>query len=292
MGSRYGGLKQLDSFGPSGETIIDYSLYDAIRTGFGKVVFIIRDHFKKDFRDAFENKLKGRIETRYVAQELDMLPGGFTPPDGREKPWGTAHAVWVTRNVVEEPFAVINADDFYGHDSFAKMGDFLSDLPENDTQTYCTVSYYLKNTLSEHGTVNRGVCKVDENGLLVDVKERTKIKRLEDGRIVYNAGSENPVELPENTLVSMNMWGMVPAYFEHTEAYFTEFLREKGQEMTSEFYIPEVIARMQQEGKANVKVIPSNENWFGVTYQEDKPVVKQKLRKLIDRGVYPESLWT
>ncbi len=291
MGSRYGGLKQMDDVGPNGEAIIDYSLYDAYRAGFRKVVYIIRE----DFREAFENFLKGKLPTdmkvHFVNQRLDDLPEGFILPADRKKPWGTAHAVWAARHVVEEPFAVINADDFYGKEAYDIIYNYLARIPEKDQKTYCTVSYYLNNTLSDHGTVNRGVCQSDSNNNLISVVERKEIKRLEDGKIYYNAMGDNPVELEEEALVSMNLWGFVPAVFEHTTRYFKDFLKKHGEEEKSELYIPEVITRMQSEELANVDVLASPSEWFGVTYKADKAHVQKRLLKLIKAGQYPQKLW-
>ena len=291
MGSRYGGLKQMDAFGPSGETIMDYSVYDAIDAGFEQVVFVIRSSFKKAFIEFFQGKFDDQIEVSYVTQELDDLPNGYSPPEGRERPWGTAHAVWACRQVISNPFAVINADDFYGRGSFKTMHGFLSNIEEGDTKSYCTVSYYLKNTLSDHGTVNRGVCAVDDDGNLVSVEECTKIQRLDDGRIAFNLEAE-PRYLDEDTLVSMNMWGFVPDFFPQTERMFTSFLEDRIAEEKSEFYIPEAIQQLMDEGKAEVSVMASEDHWFGVTYQEDKPVVQDSITRLIAKGIYPLNLWS
>lgn len=292
MGSRYGKLKQMDAFGPNGETIIDYSLYDAINAGFGKVVFIIRDFFREEFETYFRSKLTGRIEMEFVSQELSNVPEGCVYNSEREKPWGTAHAIWVAKNVINEPFGVINADDYYGVDSFNQLAEFLRQSDRDNTNDYAVVAYYLRNTLSEHGTVNRGVCKVDENTQdLVDVKECIKIKRDEDGVIRYPDGEARLV-LPENTLVSMNMWGFLPSYFRYCDQIFTDFLKEDGMKLTSEFFIPVIIDKMIQQQILDVKVLDTESDWFGVTYQEDKPFVMEKINQLIDRGVYPDKLWS
>lgn len=292
MGSRYGKLKQMDAFGPNGETIIDYSLYDAINAGFGKVVFIIRDFFRVEFETYFRSKLTGRIEMEFVSQELSNVPEGCVYNNEREKPWGTAHAIWVAKNVINEPFGVINADDYYGVDSFNQLAEFLIQSDRDNTNDYAVVAYYLRNTLSEHGTVNRGVCKVDENTQdLVDVKECIKIKRDEDGVIRYPDGEARLV-LPENTLVSMNMWGFLPSYFRYCDEIFTDFLKEDGMKLTSEFFIPVIIDKMIQQQILDVKVLDTESDWFGVTYQEDKPFVMEKINQLIDRGVYPDKLWS
>ncbi len=289
MGSRYGGLKQMDPFGPSGETIIDYSLYDAIQAGFGKVVFVIREHFRKEFEELFRPKLEERVEVAFVAQELDMLPEGYSVPEGREKPWGTAHAVWVTREVVNEPFAVINADDFYGKDAYKTIAvDLVNTNNEND---YSLVGYKLENTLSDHGTVNRGICEVDQDGFLVDVVETIKISKNNQGIISYpiDGGSEGTLSL--DTIVSMNFWGFMPSYFQYTEDYFRMFLDKHGQEMKSEFFIPLGISYLIENKIARVKTLECDAEWFGVTYREDKPFVVQKLNQLIARGEYPLILW-
>lgn len=287
MGSRYGGLKQMDAFGPNGETIIDYSLYDAIEAGFGKVVFIVRENFRDLIQAHFDPKLKGKIETVYVNQELSELPEGLTYPDSREKPWGTAHAVWVAREVIHEPFGVINADDFYGKDSFVRLHNFLTSDAGKD---YCVVSYFLKNTLSEHGTVNRGICRSSDGENLSDIKECVKIGRNEDGTISY-PGPDGPVFLQEDDLVSMNMWGFQPSYFDHTEQMMVDFIIEHGQEEKSEIYIPNVVDKLIQNNVLSVKLLNTTSNWFGVTYPEDKPMVVSAFESLANAKVYPTSLW-
>lgn len=290
MGSRYGGLKQMDGFGPTGETIMDYSIYDAINAGFDKIIFVIRKSFEEQFKEHFKGKFDDRIEVHYVCQELDDLPDGFQLPEDREKPWGTAHAVWACRHVIDEPFGVINADDFYGSGSFKQLHDYLAGIDKNDTTSYCTVSYYLKNTLSDHGTVNRGVCQVGEGDKLVNVTERKKIQRLQDGSIAFDADS-NPQPLEEDTLVSMNMWGFVPAFIPETTRMFTEFLEGNIEVPKSEFYIPDAIQILMDEGKAEVDVLASEDNWFGVTYKEDKPHVQDAMTRLVASGAYPLNLW-
>ncbi|MCO6463830.1 MAG: nucleotidyltransferase [Saprospiraceae bacterium] len=288
MGSRYGKLKQMDAFGPNGETIIDYSLYDAINAGFGKVVFIIRESFRAEFERYFRNRLGDKIEMEFVAQELQNIPSGFAIHPDREKPWGTAHAVWVAKSVIDEPFGVINADDYYGVDSFRQLAAFLTDTGE--TRDYSVVAYFLRNTLSDYGTVNRGVISVDGAGHLSTVKECTKIKRGEDGMIRYPADGDFEI-LDENTLVSMNMWGFRPSYFNHFEQYFGDFLLQHGEELTSEFFIPTIVDQLIHQNVLNVKVLDTESDWFGVTYQEDKPFVMDKLNRLIADGVYPNQLW-
>ncbi|MDZ4707932.1 MAG: sugar phosphate nucleotidyltransferase [Saprospiraceae bacterium] len=292
MGSRYGGLKQLDQFGPNGEAIIDYSLYDALAAGFGKIVFIIRDSFKADMVKAFAHKLDGKVEYHFVNQDLSTVPPGIPIHPERTKPWGTAHAVWVARDVISEPFGVINADDFYGAEAYQTLADFLSPLEAADTRSYCTVGYYLRNTLSDHGTVNRGICSVDENNNLVAVHERTKIKRFPDGIIRYDSESADPKPLNDEDFASMNMWGCVPNYFKVMDVHFKSFLEENGMDPKSEYYIPTLIDYMIAKDLASVNVLPSESTWFGVTYPEDKPAVMASLSKLIDSGAYPSDLWS
>ena len=288
MGSRYGGLKQMDAFGPNGETIIDYSLYDAINAGYGKIVFIIRDTFKQAFMDRFEPLLNGRIQTEYVCQELTDLPEGFKYNFERSKPWGTAHAVWVGRHVIQEPFGVINADDFYGRQSFQQLAEFLT----NDTsENYCLIGYKLDNTLSEHGHVNRGVCQVSPEGNLTGIEECVKIARDEAG-ISYPDADGKPVFLAPATLVSMNMWGFKPSFMDYTGEVFSDFLNERGSEEKSELYIPTVIDVLIKRGTLDVKMIETDANWFGVTYPEDKPMVSQQIDDLLTDGIYPNKLWS
>jgi hypothetical protein len=290
MGSRYGKLKQMDAFGPSGETIIDYSIYDAIKAGFGKVVFIIRESFRAEFEEYFRSKLSGHIEVEFVTQEIDNIPEGSNYNPEREKPWGTAHAIWVAKDHINEPFGVINADDYYGVDAYRRLADFLNDQ-NNLSGDYAVVAYYLRNTLSDHGTVNRGVCYSDQEGFLTKVEECIKIKRDNDGVIRYPDSEGNIFTLKENTLVSMNMWGFLPSYFQHAESLFINFLKDEGQELKSEFFIPILIDFLIQNQILKVRVLDTESDWFGVTYQEDKPFVVEKIRQLIDSGVYPEKLW-
>lgn len=291
MGSRYGGLKQLDKFGPNGEAIIDYSLYDALKAGFGKIIFIIRESFKPDMEAAFAHKLDGKAEYHFVNQDISMVPSGVQIHPERTKPWGTAHAVWVARDFVREPFGVINADDFYGAESYQILADFLNGIPPSDVTSYCTVGYYLRNTLSDHGTVNRGICDVDQNNYLIGVNERTKIKRFEDGIIRYDSESGDPKPLSDTDFASMNMWGCVPNYFNVTDRHFKAFLEENGMNPKSEYYIPTIIDYMIANQLAHVKVLPSESTWFGVTYPEDKPAVMESIQKLLDEGKYPSNLW-
>lgn len=286
MASRYGSMKQVEGFGPSGETIMDYSIFDAIRAGFGKVVFIIRKEFAENFQAIFEPKLKGRIQTEYVFQELSSFTEGYQFPAERTKPWGTAHAVLCAKDAVKEPFAVINADDFYGHNAFSNAAAFLKVgcTPEN----YAIVGYDLLKTLSEHGTVNRGVCSLDHLGNLASVTERINIAKKGDA-IVCEDGLE-PKELPLHTRVSMNFWCFDPSYFNYTQALFAYFLQQYGQELKSEFFIPLVADKFISEG-GSIEIIPTTSSWFGVTYKEDAPFVKESLHQLIKNGEYPQSLW-
>ena len=290
MGSRYGGLKQMDGFGPNGENIIDYSVYDAIRAGFGKVVFIVREHFINDFKEFFSGKFDDLIEVEYVTQELDKLPEGYTVPEGREKPWGTAHAVMMAAEVVHEPFVVINADDFYGRDSYERVAQYFAQLEESGDDEFAVVGYRLRNTLSDHGTVNRGVCYADADGFLEKVVECVKIARKDDGTITYPT-DQGPAYLEEETLVSMNMWGFLPSFFERTADSFRRFLDAHGHVLKSEFYIPSAIDEMINNRTMQVRVISSDSEWFGVTYKEDKPFVMARITELIKQGVYPADLW-
>lgn len=287
MASRYGSMKQVEGFGPSGETIMDYSIYDAIRAGFGKVVFIIRKEFIENFRQAIGKKIEERIKTEYIFQELGSYTNGFDVPAERTKPWGTAHAVLCAAEKVHEPFAVINADDFYGRDGFEKAYHFLVD--ECNENTYSIIGYELLKTLSEHGTVNRGVCDVDSSGNLVSVLERLNISRQGD-KIICN-DEHLPRELSLDTHVSMNFWCFHPSIFRYTENLFKEFLAKNSSNPKSEFFIPIVADKFIKEGEGVIKVINTSAQWFGVTYKEDAPMVRKRLMKLIEDGEYPEKLW-
>ncbi len=288
MASRYGSMKQIQSFGPDGETIMDYSIYDAIRAGFGKVVFIIREEFAEQFKAIFEPKLNGKIATDYVYQHLSAFTNGYAVPTDRTKPWGTGHAVLCCKGKVNEPFAVINADDFYGKDAFAKAYTFLT--TQCNEQTYCIIGYQLRNTLSDNGTVSRGVCDVDASGNLTDINERTKIFARPEGDIVYEENDQLAV-LPEHSLVSMNYLCFAPGFIGLAESLFNDFLEKQGQELKSEFYIPTVTKHFVQSGKGVVKVIPTSSQWFGVTYKEDAPGVQASINALVASGEYPSSLW-
>ncbi|HOT64038.1 MAG: nucleotidyltransferase [Dysgonomonadaceae bacterium] len=289
MGSRYGGLKQLDGVGPSGETIMDYSIYDAVHAGFGKLVFVIRKSFEKDFREKIVKKYEHKIPVELVFQDLDNLPAGFSVPEGREKPWGTNHAVMMGKDVIHEPFAVINADDFYGRESYKVLSDYLSKL-DNTRNQYCMIGYRVGNTLSESGTVARGICETDAEGNLTGVVERTQVMRI-DGEVKYKDENDQWISIPDNTPVSMNMWGFTPDYFEYSEKYFVEFLKKNIQNPKAEFFIPLVVNELIVNNTAKVKVLDTPSKWFGVTYAEDRPGVVAKLQQLVDDGVYPSPLW-
>ncbi len=292
MGSRYGGLKQLDTLGPHGEAIMDYSIYDAIEAGFGKIVWVIRKDFEEQFRTQILAKYQGHVACELCFQSIDALPEGFTVPEGRTKPWGTNHAVMMGKNVINEPFAVLNCDDFYDRDAFKVMGKFLSELPEGSVGKYAMVGFRVGNTLSESGTVSRGVCESDDNHLLTSVVERTKIER-HDGIVQYLDENNNWVSIADTTPVSMNFWGFTPDYFQHSEEYFKEFLSdEKNMENPkSEFFIPLMVDTLIKQGKATCEVLDTTSKWFGVTYPEDRPEVVEKLAKLHQNGQYPAKMF-
>jgi choline kinase len=286
MASRYGSMKQTEGFGPSGETIMDYSIYDAIRAGFGKVVFIIRKDFAENFKAQFDAKLKGKIAVEYVYQEMDSFVDPADMPADRTKPWGTGHAVLCAIDVVKEPFAVINADDFYGADAFVKAAEFLN---KPDNNAYSIIGYRLEKTLSEHGTVSRGVCQVDADNNLVSITERTKIYKEVD-KIVYEE-NDAKVEVPADSSVSMNFWCFQPSVFESTKNLFSVFPKENKENLKAEFFIPIIADHFIKEEGGSIKVIPTSSQWFGVTYKEDAPGVKASLDKLIEAGEYPTNLW-
>jgi NDP-sugar pyrophosphorylase family protein len=288
MASRYGSMKQIEGFGPSGETIMDYSIYDAIRAGFGKVVFIIRKDFADNFKAIFEPKLKGRIEIDYVYQQLDSLTNGYEIPASRTKPWGTAHAILCAKDAINEPFAVINADDFYGRDAFEKAYSFLTN--DCTPKQQAIIGYELARTLSANGTVSRGVCEVDEDNNLVSISERTKIY-AEGEKIVYEDAAGKH-EVPYHSSVSMNFWCFDASIFKVSEDLFSTFLQEHGKEEKSEFFIPIVADTYIKKGLGVVKVIPTSSQWFGVTYKEDAPGVQQSVDNLVNAGEYPSSLWS
>ena len=288
MASRYGSMKQIQSFGPSGETIMDYSIYDAIQSGFKKIVFIIRKDFATDFKNIFEPKWGKKVETAYVYQEMDSYLEGYTPPSDRTKPWGTAHAVLCAKPAIHDPFAVINADDFYGRDAFEKAYLFLT--TKSNPSTYSIIGYDLSKTLSENGSVSRGVCDVDGNNNLVSIHERTKIYRNNEGNITYEEGGKT-FQVPDTSKVSMNFWCFDPTVFAFIGKIFNEFLAANGQDPKSEFFIPIIGDRFIKEGKGQIKIIPTSANWFGVTYKEDAPSVQKSLNELIEAGEYPDKLY-
>ena len=290
MGSRYGGLKQLEGLGPNGETIMDYSIYDAVRGGFGRVVFVIRHSFENDFREKIISKYQNVIPVELVFQELDYLPEGFSLNPDRVKPWGTNHAVLMGKDVIKEPFAVINADDFYGRESFKILADYLTGLTEKQND-YCMVGYRLGNTLSESGSVARGVCGKDDNDYLTTVVERTYIIRDTDGVVKYKDENEKMIPVGETVPVSMNMWGFTPEYFQYSEDYFVDFLKENAENLKAEFFIPSVVNDLITSRKAKVKVLDTPSKWFGVTYAEDRQTVVDKIQDLINQGEYPNKLF-
>lgn len=288
MGSRYGGLKQLDGLGPSGETIMDYSVYDALRAGFGKIVFVIRHDFEKEFEEKVVSKYKGHVPVDIVFQDLKNVPEGFKPNPERKKPWGTNHAVLMGKDAIKEPFGVINADDYYGAESFQLLADFLRSV-EGKKDCYCMIGFNVENTLSENGGVSRGLCEVDKEGNLLSIAELHGIER-KNGKLIH---VENEVEkdFPEGASVSMNMWGFTPDYFDYSLESFKNFLTKNQDELKAEFYIPTTVNELVQEGKASLKVIPTPSKWFGVTYAADRPATVAQFQKLVDEGVYPKKLF-
>ena len=288
MGSRYGGLKQVDPVGPSGEAILDYSVFDAVRGGFGKVVFIIRKDFEVEFKEKVGKKYEGLVPVEYCFQDINDLPEPYKVPEGRTKPWGTAHATRAARTVVNEPFAVINADDFYGQDAFRVMGDCLRSLA-GEKGRYCMVGYHVANTLSANGSVSRGVCTTDSKGYLTDVVERTHIEAV-GNKVVFTENGED-TEIDPMTPVSMNMWGFTPDYFTYPEEAFKQFLTSYGQELKKEFYIPTLVNDLIRAGKVTCQVLSTPSKWFGVTYAEDREQVIMQLNQLIKQGVYPQHLF-
>lgn len=292
IGSRYGGLKQIEPVGPNGEMIIDYSIYDALKAGFGKVVFIIKEDIEKEFRKAVGNRIEEHIDTAYVFQKISDIPSGCQIPRDRKKPWGTGHAVLCCRNVVNRPFAVINADDFYGPSSLRLLGEYLKNLKDKDgVYQYCMVGFKIENTLTEHGHVARGVCTVDSDGYLKEIHERTKIRKF--GNIVkYAEDDHNWVVIPEGSTVSMNAWGFTPSLFGELEAQFPEFFeRNRENILTAEYFLPDVVNRLISSNKAMIRVLTSCERWYGITYREDKPAVRQAIAQMIRQGFYPAGLW-
>lgn len=289
MGSRYGGLKQIDPVGPNGEIIIDYSIYDAIKAGFGKLVFVIRHYFEDAFRETIGSKFDGIVETAYAFQELDSGLGDFALPADREKPWGTAHAIMMGADLIDEPFAIINADDYYGANSFRIMHEFLSG-PQVTPENYAMVGYTLRNTLSEYGTVARGICQCDDNMLLKNVTERTKVEKVGNAARYYD-DDKTTHDLTGDEIVSMNLWGFHPSFFDHLKTGFAEFLTEHGTEQKSEYFITIPVSNLVENHQATMKVLPTNDKWFGVTYKEDKPIAEKSIARLIEEGTYPQILW-
>lgn len=288
MGSRYGGLKQIDAFTPEGDTIIDFSLFDALQAGFGKFVFIIRKSFEKEFKEIFNKKLEGKAEVVYVFQELENVPLQYINPE-RTKPWGTGHALLMTKDAVNENFAIINADDFYGKVAFEVMAKSL--IKKNkESYAFNTMAYLLKNTVSDHGFVSRGECQVDENGYLTDVTERTHIEKI-DGKLMRKEDDGLFIPIDENMVVSMNFWGFTPKCFEFGEKLFEQFLEANKENLKAEFYIPSVVNEILKSGIASVEVLKSDAKWFGVTYREDKEIVQKAIGELKKQNIYPSNLW-
>ena len=289
IGSRYGGMKQIDRVGPSGEAIIDYSIYDAIRAGFGRVVLIIRKNIEDEVRDFFEHKLAGRIKMDFVYQEMDMIPSGLSYPPERNKPWGTAHAIWVAAGAIHEPFVVINADDFYGRNSYKIVTNYLARESLDDHTNFCMIGYKIKNTLSEFGTVSRGICVANDQSFLQAITERPEIGK-KNGDIYYKDDNQD-VPLTGEELVSMNIWGFTPVIFKLLEKRFKDFIRTNAGNIKAELYIPTAMNDIVKHIEASVKILPVSDKWFGITYRKDKPPAEENIRKLIRHGVYPENLW-
>ena len=290
LGSRYGGLKQLDKLGPNGETIIDYSIYDAIRAGFGKVVFVIRKDIEEEFKEVIISKLSGKIEVDYCLQELEYLPEGFALPAERMKPWGTGHAILMAASKINEPFGVINADDFYGADAFKVLAEFFATLKTGNENLYSMVGYDVANTLSDFGSVSRGVCLANADNFLVSVTERSQIERSHNA-IAYKDEKDDLVFLPSDTVVSMNFWGFTPLIFKQLSDRFTDFLENNIQNPKAEFFIPSVVNDLIGTKETSVRLLHSTARWFGVTYREDRALAVTKIRDLVKEGVYPENLW-
>jgi NDP-sugar pyrophosphorylase family protein len=292
IGSRYGGLKQIEPIGPNGEIILDYSIYDAKQSGFGKIIFVINRGMEKAFRERIEQSIGKPFEIVYVYQDLDNLPDGFHVPQGRVKPWGTAHAVLSCREVVDTSFAVINADDFYGRSAYQSLANFLQHSRTQESgYNFCMVGYQLKNTLTKHGHVSRGICSVDQDWQLIEIHERTRIQVV-DGKMKFSEDEQVWIEIPEDSLASMNIWGFTPELFDELDARFERFLGEIGENPTkAEYFLPVVVNQLLAENRASVKVLPTHEHWFGVTYQEDVERVRGAMQILIDQGIYPVKLW-
>ena len=288
MGSRYGGDKQLDKVGPAGQTIIDYSIFDAVRAGFGKIVFVIRHDIEEQFKSSFMKPLQGKVNIDYVFQDIDNLPEGYNPSPERSKPWGTSHAILVSRSKIKEPFGVINSDDYYGVDSFKILYDFL--INDKDDNNYCIVGYKMVNTLSDHGHVNRGVCNVDGNGNLLHIVETRKIEKRDDG-IFAPSEKGREIEFEEDEIISMNLFGFKPSCFNLLEKEFINFLERSAGDPKAELDIPTSLDVYVKKNEINVRVLMTEERWFGVTYREDRPFVVSSLQEKVDRGIYPEKLW-
>jgi NDP-sugar pyrophosphorylase family protein len=288
MGTRYGGNKQLDEVGPSGETIIDYSIYDAIRAGFGKIIFVIRRDIEDQVKERFVFRLQGKIEVDYVFQEITNLPEGVKVAPDRSKPWGTSHAILVTREKIKEPFGVINADDYYGVESFKILRDFL--VEDKDPNNYCIVGYKLGNTLSEHGHVNRGVCKSEADGFLSNIVETRQIEKTKDGAEAPGPDGK-PLHFTGNEIVSMNLWGFKPSCYDFLGKEFRNFVNKYGMDLKSELDIPTSVDKFVKNGEITIKILMSNERWFGVTYREDKPFVVESIKKMIRKGIYPARIY-
>jgi NDP-sugar pyrophosphorylase family protein len=288
MGSRYGGLKQIDSFTPEGDTIIDFSLFDALEAGFGKFVFIIRKSFEKEFKEIFNQKLKGKAEVAYVYQELDSVPEAYVNPE-RTKPWGTGHALLMTKDAIDSNFAIINADDFYGKDAFKIMAKSLMNT-DVDSYNFNMIAYLLKNTVSDYGFVSRGECQVDSKGYLLDVTERTHIEKI-DGILQRKDDAGEFISIDQNTTVSMNFWGFTPRCFEFGTQLFEQFLADNTENLKAEFFLPTVVNEILKSGKATVEVLKSDAQWFGVTYKEDKEIVQKAISILKENNEYPKNLW-
>jgi UTP-glucose-1-phosphate uridylyltransferase len=290
IGSRYGSLKQLDAIGPSGETIIDYSIYDAINSGFDKVVFVIRENIEKEFKDFFGKKLKNKIKIEFVHQELSKIPEGISWPTDREKPWGTGHAVLMAADRISGPFAVINADDFYGRGAFRLLADYYENWSTDYENDYCMVGYDLRNTLSDHGSVSRGICKADRFSNLVEITEQTHVERTGKG-IAYKDPEGKFIPLPDESLVSMNFWGFTPSIFRYLNQGFREFLATRAMDPKAEFYIPSVVNSLVKSKRASVKILNCHDQWFGMTYTKDRDQVVSRINGQIEDEVYPEKLW-
>lgn len=289
MGSRYGGLKQLDGLGPSGETIMDYSVYDALRAGFGKIVFVIRKDFEQEFRDKIISRYEGHVPVEVVFQDIHKLPEGYAPDPERTKPWGTNHAVLMAKDVIKEPFAVINADDYYGMESFRLLADFLRSV-EGKKGEYCMIGFRVENTLSENGGVSRGLCEVSDKGFLTGVRECHGIQ-MRDGKLIQVLEDGTEASFPAGTSVSMNMWGFTPDYFDYSQREFIKFLDEHGKDLKTEFYIPTVVNTLIHTGEATLKVIQTPSKWFGVTFAADRDATVAQFKKLVDEGLYPAKLF-